>query len=601
MAVAALHRRCALIAGAGLTVWCLGAPLLALLLAERFLGLPLLVRLAVIPLAIAWLAVAGWRRVLRPLLSRRSPAQAALLVEEKRADLQSRVVSALELYPELGNDRTPFDPAMLEATVLYAQESTRQDDFLQVVNRAAARRHGAAALLTVLVWAGVFAADPAGMAGACRRMAAAWGDVRDLARQMSGARIVIEPLERPAYLRGSSVTLRISQRGFHNAAMDLLLRDEGETEWRIEPLRVTADGRAVYAATNCLKSFECFGRAGRIESAPVAVTITERPRLVKLSVEYDLPAYAKRAPIVQPRSDGSLKALYGSSVLLTIEANKTLKSAAVKTSFRAEPEAFSVGGRFCQGVLRLELERWLKDEKPSREESYTIRLTDEYGYENEDADRVYPLVVVKDQGPEIEFVGLPHRSSAAEPHVLERDMAGVGLAVRAKDDYGITRITLGYRIESLETGAEKASNSKVFPMGLPKTDVQHLGMARLSQLGAQVGDRVVFWAETEDGFDMGAGTGPHKARTPNYRIAVVTEEQLFKDIVYRDDWSAHWYDGLKVAALGNRAPPPRLAPDAEPPAKITARPLDALPVSDAVGGSDRLIIQNYFDSLSGSE
>ena len=206
--------------------------------------------------------------------------------------------------------------------------------------------------------------------------------------------------------------------------------------------------------------------------------------------------------------------------------------------------------------------------------------------------------MVKDQAPEIEFVGLPHRSSAAEPHILEKDTPGIGLAVRAKDDYGVTRLTLHYRIESLETDEVKASNSKVFPMGLPKVEVAHLALARLSQLGAQVGDRVVFWAEAEDCFDMGADNGPHKARTPDYRIAVVTEEQLFKDIVYRDDWAAHWYDGLKVAALASRAPPPRMAPESEPPAKITPRALDALPVADGVGGSDRLTIQSYFDSLS---
>ena len=461
--------------------------------------------------------------------------------------------------------------------------------------------YGLAAALTLAVWAAMFLGDPSGMGQAFGRLLAAWGDVRDMARQMSGARIVIEPLDRPAYLRGSPVTVRLAQKEFHSPVMDLLLREEGAAEWRREPLRVAPDGRAHYAATNCQKTFEVCGLAGRIQSPPTTVIITERPRIVKLSVEYDLPAYARRAPVVQPRSDGRLKALYGSSVLLTLEANKTLKSVVMKASYAPGPEHFSVGGRFAQGTMRLDLDRWLKDERPSQEESYSLRLSDEYGYENEDAEAVYPLVVVKDQGPEIEFVGLPHRSSAAEPHVLEKDMPAVGLAVKARDDYGIARVTLHYRVESLESGEPRGGSEKMFPMGLPKSDIPHLGLARLSQLGAQVGDRVVFWAEAEDCFDMGAGSGPHKAKTASYRIAVVTQEQLFKDVVYRDDWSANWYDGLKVAALGRRVPPPRMAPESEPPARVTPRAMDALPLADGVGGGDRLIIQSYFDSVGGVE
>ncbi len=597
MAVAALHRRCAVVAGAGQLVWRLGLPLLLILLAERTVGLPLLLRLPVLPLAVGLLGWWGWRMLLRPLLARYSAVRAALLVEAGRPALRSRVVSALELYPKLEAGSTAFDPGMLAATVQFAQDSTRDDDFRQVVDRTPARRHGTVALVTLVLWAGVVAVDPAGMAGACRRLLAAWGDVRDMARQMSGARIVLEPLDRPAYLRGSTVTLRLSQIGFHSDAMDLLVRGDGENDWRREPLRVAPDGRAEFVARDCQKTFTVYGQAGRLESAPLTVIVTERPRVVKLSVEYSLPPYVKRAPVVQPRSDGNLKALYGSSVLLTIEANKPLKATVLKTSFAKDPEQLSVGGRCAQGALRLELDRWLKDENPSIEESYTLRLTDEYGFDNEDAGRAYRLVIVKDQGPEIAFVGLPHKSSAVEPHLLEKDLAGIGLGIRARDDYGIVKVTLRYRLESLDTGVEKGAASKVFPMGLPKAEIPYLGLSRLSQVGAQVGDRIVFWAEAEDGFDLGPGTAPHKASTPFYRVAVVTEEQLFKDIVYRDDWAAHWYDGLKVAALTSRAPPARTAPDAEPPAAVTPRPLDALPLADAVGGGDRLIIQNYFDSL----
>ena len=121
LAVAALHRRCALVAGAGNLIWRLGVPLLVLILAERLIGLPLLLRLLVLPAFGVFLLWWGWRLVGRPLLARYSLARAALLIEAKRPDLKSRVISALELYPELEAGRMSFDAGMLAATVLGVQ------------------------------------------------------------------------------------------------------------------------------------------------------------------------------------------------------------------------------------------------------------------------------------------------------------------------------------------------------------------------------------------------------------------------------------------------------------------------------------------------
>lgn len=599
-AVAARLRCCLVMEGAGRLTWGVGLPLLALTVLECTAGLPLLLRIPILPLVAVGLLFGAWRGLLRPLLQRTSPARAALLVESRRPDLRSRLISALQLYPHLGeSERTGFDPAMVEATILYAQRSTEQDDFLALIDRRPARRHAAWAAATLGLWLIAFAVSPSGMAAALGRMGSAWLDVRDLARRMTGARLEIAAFDQPAYLRGSDVTVRAVQTGFRTARIDLFLRAKEAPDWSRRSLDISADGTAAFVVTNCQDSFECYAAAGRIQSAPVIVIVTERPRLVKLSVEYDLPAYVRRAPVVQPRSDGNLKALYGSSVVLTVEANKPLKSARLATSFLEQAEPLGVGGRFAQGALRLDLPQWRADPRPTIEETYTLRLTDEYGFENEDADRAYPVVVVKDVGPELEFVGLPPGADAREPHILEKQADGISLAVRGRDDYGITRVVLHYRIESLESNAEKSSGTRAFPLGLPRTELSQLGLARLSQFGVEVGDRIVFWAEAEDAYDLDPDAGPHVARTRTYRIAVVTEEQLFKDIVYRDDWSAHWYDGLKVASLARRSPPPRLAPESEPAARVAARRLEAVPVADGLRGRDRLAVRSYFESLSG--
>lgn len=598
LAVAALHRRCALAAGAGWLVWILGLPLLAATVLERAVGLPFWLRAPVLPLLAVAFAWWGWRRLIRPLRERYTPTRAALLVEARRPELASRLVSALEVYPDLDAARPRFDPAMVGALVLHTQRATQHEDFCAVIDRRPARRQLTAAGVTLLLWLAVFIFDPAGMGRSLGNFARAWRDVRNIAQKATGAEIVIAPLERPAFLVGSSVTLRATQRGFRSDEMQMFTRADGDTEWRATSLRVDATGQSAHNTTNAAKTFEAYFASGRIQSRRVTVNITERPRIVNLTVEYELPAYARRAPIVQPRSDGNLKALFGSSVILTLEANKPLKSAVMTRSFATEPEPFSVGGRHARGVLRLDLDQWRADERPAIPASYQLTLTDEFGHTNADAGRTYELLVQKDQPPTISFVGLPHKSSAQEPHILEKSLPGIALTVRAKDDWGVAKISLHYRLEDLDTGAEKLKDTRVRRFDVPRAEVPQLSLLRLAELGATVGQRIVFWAEVEDAYDLEPTKGPHTARTPAYKLAVVAQEDLFTEVSYKDDWSTQWYDALKIATLSDREVPVRQSPDREPPAKVAEKLLNAPQLTDRLRGSDRRLVQDYFDSLN---
>lgn len=601
LAVAAVHRRCSLAEGAGWLVWVLGLPLLAAMGLERTLGLPFWLRAPVLPLLAVAAAWWGWRRIVRPLRERYTPTRAALLVETKRPELASRLVSALEVFPDLDAERPRFDPAMVGALVLHTQHATAQEDFRAVIDRKPARLQLIAGSLTLLVWIAVFVFDSAGMSRALGSFVSAWDEVRNVAQKVSGAEIVVAPLDRPAYLVGSSVTLHVTQQGFHSGEMQVFTRLEGEAEWQSAPLRVDAEGRAAHSATNASKTFECYFASNRIQSRRVTVVITERPRIVNLTVEYELPAYARRAPIVQPRSDGNLKALFGSSVVLTVEANKPLKSLVMTRSFAKEPEPFSTGGRHARGVVRLDLDQWRADQRPAIPETYRLTLTDEFGYTNADADHDYELIVQKDQAPVISFVGLPHKSSAQEPHILEKNLAGIALTVRAKDDWGVGKITLHCRLEDLDSNAEKLKDSRTRRFDVPRAEVPQLSLLRLAELGATVGQRVVFWAEVEDTYDLDPDKGPHTARTPAYKLAVVSQEDMFTEVAYKDDWSTQWYDALKVATLSDREVPVRQSPDREPPAKVAEKLLNAPQVTDRLRGADRRLVQDYFDSLNAAK
>lgn len=601
LGVARLHRSVAVGRGAGLLIWRIGLPLLLVTGLHLALGLPFYLRAPVPPLVAAALLVGGWALIGRPGLARYGITRAAMLVESNRPDLRSRVVSAVELYPDLEAEQPRYDAGLVSAAVCYAQQSTQDDDFRAVIDRGPAQRHLCVALITLALWGGAFLWRPHDVCRALVSMARAWEEVGDLVRRAAGAGIEIDALGQKAFLKGSDVTIRARQRGFRREHMTLHVLTAQGQEATSMSVAADADGNATYTFEDVQETFGLYLSAGRIGSDRRLIVVTERPRIVTLTVEYEWPEYVRRAPAVQPRSDGNLRALYGSTVILTIEANKELASAVLTGSFASEATALSVGGRYARGVIRVDDRRWLDDPRPSVQEWYSLRLVGEYGYANADADRRFDLEIVKDRAPVVELTGLPHRSPAHEPHVIEENLSRIGVALKASDDYGVKKVVLHCRLESLETDRELSRHQKTKQFAMPRAQVPRLHLLSLSEAGAKVGDRIVFWAEAEDAYDLEPEQGPHRSRTPAYRVAVVTQEELFAEVRYKDTWSVPWYDKQKIATLSKREAPPRQAPTREDPAKVAAKLLDVAPAVDELTGADARIAQEYFDSLGAAE
>ena len=99
-------------------------------------------------------------------------------------------------------------------------------------------------------------------------------------------------------------------------------------------------------------------------------------------------------PITQPRSDGNLEAVFGTTVIVTIRCNKPIKAAQLTGSFLAKAQTLTVGGEYARAAIRLSDAQWLKDGAPSPEK-YFLQLSDEYGFGNDDADRPYNLVITR--------------------------------------------------------------------------------------------------------------------------------------------------------------------------------------------------------------
>jgi hypothetical protein len=84
-------------------------------------------------------------------------ADASRADESERPQLNSRLVSAIELYPDLEASEPRFHRSMVQALVVHTQDSTQHDDFTAVIDRRPARRQALAGAATLVVWVLAFA------------------------------------------------------------------------------------------------------------------------------------------------------------------------------------------------------------------------------------------------------------------------------------------------------------------------------------------------------------------------------------------------------------------------------------------------------------
>ena len=601
-AVARKHCRVAVTDGASRAVLALLVPLLLTLAVDRWLGLHYVPRAAVVIAILAAMAYYLTRHCLLPWLKRYTMTEAAMLVEQGLPELNGRVVSALEVIDDLDRDRPRFDRDMVRALIHYAQDSTRDEDFGRVVETRRMRRNTTLAVACVALTVVLAVAVPGAFGELFERFLSAFSEVGQFAQKIAGASIEVEPGDN-TILRGDSLRLVGSQRGFRSDQMRLHIRKEGNDSDTVEMLRTDASGVAQMRLTGLDVGFSYYFAAQKVRSAQYAIKVTERPRIVNMRIEYEFPRYVRRAPMVVGRSDGRIEALYGSIAIVTIESNKPLSSAEMTLSYKPDRQesqtlAMSLGGRFARAIIKLDNTAWLAAREASISETYRIRLKCEDGYDSPDSDVPYQIVVKKDRPPDIRFVRLLNRSPEHEVHVLDSDASNIGFYVDARDDYGLRQITFHYRIEDLMSNEVRTEDTKKRVFQMPQSEFSAGLLLRLGELQPEIGDRIAFWAEAEDAYDLEEEKGPNTARTPEYRIAVVTREELFEEVLYSDDWSTTWYDPLKVATLSRRAIPPRTSPTNEPLAMVAELLLKQSPHSDRVSMEHRRMVEHYFNTIN---
>ncbi|MCE2438253.1 MAG: hypothetical protein J4F39_02385 [Candidatus Latescibacteria bacterium] len=466
--------------GAGLTLGCALSCFVVLLYLETVLYLSPAVKVAVegaAALSVTGLAV--WY-CFRPFFLSPSPEDVALQVEQAFGGLQQRLISALQLRGR-GKD-AGYSTPLVNAAVVQANEVLAELNLDPLVPRAQALRTAAlcgALGLAILV---AFVILPGPLTAAAGRLAyPTTAFVRPPETYISvhpGSAEIIggEPLAITATLTGL-VPLRAH----------VLLREEDA--WT--PLELSVrNGRTVHRIPAVTRSFHYRLRAN--DAITPVFTVTAKPRPMAVQIRHDN-RYPAHTGLEEDRNvdGGDIVAVAGTSTALHIQSSLPLSGAEIVFDDSSASMA-KVEGRFASFNLNVRQNR-----------RYTIALRDTHDIASANPVE-YRIVALQDHPPEIRLLR-PGKDTE-----LGEDMR-VPLFVEARDDFGVSRIEIRYRLSDGEAEAPLA-----FPLDEPGAgELTQTYVWDLSSLDLLPGDRVVFRLRAYDGNTV---SGPGITETPAFTI-----------------------------------------------------------------------------------
>jgi hypothetical protein len=245
-------------------------------------------------------------------------------------------------------------------------------------------------------------------------------------------------------------------------------------------------------------------QAGDIASPRHRIRVLQTPVINVRAVRYDYPVYTGLPPRIVERQ-GDVKALEGTRVTLSAEANQPIRAAHVafdqvrKKDVELRPDGLAAVGGFD---LLLN-----KDRTTPQHTSYVLRFTNEDGAENPKPVE-YKIEVTPDQPPELRIVE-PNSPASKELSLPLGGLLRVTLAAR-DPDFQLAELTV-----VLERGNSLLREEKLLPE--PRSgEFSNTLLVNAERFNLRVGEKFTFRGRAaDDKFPQ-----PNVVETPRYTVVV---------------------------------------------------------------------------------
>ena len=458
--------------------------LLVLAMSFQWLQFPFArwIRITIIFLSIGAAIYAVVRTFVLPLCSKLTDVAVAARLESMQADAafaaENRVLSAVQLWGTLENNRLGYAPEFVEHLILQASEDMGQVRHRQIfqpeyrkIKRSGSIAGGGIVLLFV-----VHFLLPTAFTGFAQAFQTLPKTLQDDQEYLKKSIQITEILPGNIQIeRGTDVNITAEVGGHMGTPVSLYYRigDENETTtsklaWESLPMQQTStdDGQSLqvsedsrqYRATleNVTRSLQYYVSVKAVASEPYQITISNEPIVTQFQYRLNYPAYTQLQSQTLPANIGDIQVLFGTEVVLTAESNKRLQEARL-TFEESGNVPLEIRERHGQDPAAQLIQDEQGQEASSipevihgafvaqQSENYHIHITDTDGFTNRNS-VTHTITVLEDTVPEVAIV------APARDIVLDKDML-VELQVEATDDYGIQELQLVHRVET--EGAEE--------------------------------------------------------------------------------------------------------------------------------------------------
>ena len=494
----------------GLLLWLASVSLLLLawLPLGGVLRLPIIVRVPVIAIWIGCAIWAGYVFVVKTLMKHTSVERMAFRLEQHYPELQDRIISSLQLWPELSENKYGYSKGFIARVVDEAHSALNKidrskvlTDDLRKLKRAGLGMIGAVLPLIILI-----ALFPATFGDSL------YAFVHPFEGSGPGIPILITSVVPGDYKLPHGDDLDISADVTGPAPPAAVLHHKtGKGEWRTMSLIGKEEGKDDAKKTvfttklqNIKESMNYYVSAADAQSQQYSITIIHRPIISKLQLELHYPKYTGRSPQSLGENTGDVIALLGTKVVITADSSKDIASAFAVFDDTAKTRLDIKESRTLTGSFLVQ-----------KSGTYYISMTDTDGQSNSDPIK-YSINALADQPPRISIV------QPGQDTELGENMT-VPLQIEAQDDYGIATIKLHYEVEK----EDEKHSFDIFRTDSPQADVSLSHAWDLTPLRLFPEDVVSYYAEAADADNI---SGPNIGRSRVFTIRLPSLYEVYKDL-----------------------------------------------------------------------
>ena len=528
--------------------------LLAIVVGESIVDwlmpLPSPVRLALLAGLVIAVGYLLYKHLIKPLRASLTLRDVALNVERHHPSLEDRLVSAVQFGNREPNDA--IEAHMLQRLLEDTTESVKGIDFKATVDSSRTRKHVGIALLVLAGCVVLSLLFPSEIHTSLLRVLVPWEKTEPILT----TKLTVTP-GNARILRGKSLPIHVTVTGKSadkvvltytaRARLQSPPTEEGRSaaprdalaEQQINMVQNAEDKRGfAYELFNIDADIKYYVQANEATSERYTVEVFEMPRVTDIAVAYTYPDYTQLKPVVQ-QGTGDIHAVVGTRAEIRITTNKAIQTAAFTVKNRAPTETDEPA---AEPSAQTPTEMVISDGNiltttvdVTEDGTYAVELLCIDGFNNE-IPVEYKIRAVPDNAPEV-VIKEPGRD------VKATKLEEVQIIAEAKDDYGVEKLSLMYRIgarDLQELAPEKVEIDNV-DFGLRKGTSQQLQSSPNASRTTEIRGTYTFYMEE---FDVAPGevisyyaqvtdnntrTGPGEASSEIYFIEVRPFNERFQE------------------------------------------------------------------------